>query len=322
MEHERIIKIKECLSRHANDGVTIKEIQQYLSQNGNVKSVSAVTIRRDIDRLVTLGNHIDVTREAHNTARYKMKNNGFTFNEIRFIVDSVCINKFLSDSQKQHLIKNFEGMCSDDQVRQLTSRICLNRYGTPPANLLDNLEKVHGIISENRKINFEYGKFNSKKQVVYYSKRRDLIPIKVMYFEDRFYLKCLNTETNQIRTYRIDRMKKIKAGEVAKCHPELPKYEGIVLDMFEPEYFESVKFRIKRFLLDDVIERFGKDISVQDDVENPEWVIFRVTIGINQSFYRWVMRHGSNIEIISPEKVRTAFREELKKIFDYYEKNL
>ena len=46
----------------------------------------------------------------------------------------------------------------------------------------------------------------------------------------------------------------------------------------------------------------------------------RVKIGINGSFYRWVMKYGSNIEIISPEKVRNGFIEELKKVSDIYKK--
>lgn len=322
MEHERIIYIYEYLSRRTNNekGVTIKDIQQYLSESGNMQNVSALTIRRDIERLQLSGNEIEIMTGAHNTAYYKMKNKGFTFNEIRFIVDSISINKFLSNGQKQRLIKKFEGICSEEEVRQLISRISLNGRGSPSLDLLENLEKVHQLISEKRKINFEYGKFDVNGNINYYSKRREMIPGKVVYFDERFYLKCINEETLKLRVYRIDRMRKITAGDKTKVKVQISKPDGVVLDMFEPEYFEFVTFRVKRFLLDDMLENFGNYASVRNDDENPDCVIVRVKIGISQSFYRWVMKYGSNIEIVSPKSVRSKFCEEIKKVSEIYEK--
>lgn len=85
-----------------------------------------VTIRRDLDRLTAMGNNIQKENREHNTAYYALIGKGFSFNEIRFIVDSITINKFMTTSQKQTLIKKFEGMCSDTELRQLISRIVLN----------------------------------------------------------------------------------------------------------------------------------------------------------------------------------------------------
>lgn len=322
MEHERIIKIYEYLCRYTDEtkSVTIKEIQDYLSDSGNMQNVSAVTIRRDLDRLSAMGNDIRKENGAHNTAVYSLVNKGFTFNEIRFIVDSVSINKYLSPSQKQKMIKKFEGMCSESEVRQLISRISLNGRNLPNLDLLENLEIVHKIISECRKINFEYGKSNTKGNIEYYRKERDMIPVKAIYFDERFYLKCVNAQTQQIRTYRIDRMKNIAAGDKVRQIPKLPKYDGVVLDMFEPEYFEYVKLRVKRFLLDDMMEKFGEYASIQDAPDDPENVIIRAKIGISDSFCRWVMRYGSNIEIISPDNIRSKFQEELQKVLEKYQK--
>jgi len=318
MNHERIIKIQEYLNRYAtgDKAVTIKEIQEYLYESG-LENVSVLTIRRDIERLINMGENIEVTRGSHNTSFYRLKSKGFTFNEIRFIVDSISINKFLSNSQKQRLIKKFEGLCSADRVHQLISRISLNGREISSMNLLENLDKVHRIISERCKINFEYGKFDTNLNVNYYSKKRKMIPCKVIYFDDRFYLKCIDEETDKVRTYRIDRMRYITAGEKNKTKAILPKYDGVVLDMFEPEYFEYVTIRVKRFLLDDMLEQFGKYISVRED-ESTENVIIRVNVGISSGFYRWAMRYGENLEIVSPTEIREKFKEKLKKVSDIY----
>lgn len=321
MEHERILSILDYLTRYTNHEktVTIKDIQAYLAQNGNLRSVSALTVRRDIDRLIISGYDIEVSYGAHNTAHYKMQNKGFTFNEIRFLVDSVCINRFLSNMQKQRLIKKFESLCSESEVRQLISRISLNEQGAPSLNLLENLDRVHHIISEKRKINFEYGKYDVDKNIHYYSKRRELIPCKVVYFNERFYLKCISEETRALRTYRIDRMRRIAAGEKTRVNAVLPKPEGVLLDMFEPERYEHITLRVKRFLLDDMLEQLGKNCPVNQDEAHPDCVVLCAKIGISQSFYRWVMRYGENIELLSPQSVRDAFAEKLKHICKFYD---
>lgn len=321
MECERIIHILNYLRRNTDEKreVTIKEIRSALEGRTNLNRVSDLTIRRDLDRLSSMGYDIRTRSGAHNTTYYRLLDKEFTFNEIRFLVDSISINKFLSLQQKQNLIKKFEGMCSEAEVRQLISRIALNSRGEPSLDLLANLEKIHEIISENQKIDFEYGKFDEQKNMIYYKKKRDMIPVKVLFFEERFYLKCMNTETSEIRTYRVDRMKDIIGGEKTKLRPELPKYDGIVLDMFEPDYFESVRLRVKRFLWDDMLEQFGDMASARNDDDNA-YVIVKVKIGINDSFYRWVMKYGSNIEILAPQKIRENFQQKLGEVFEIYRK--
>lgn len=318
MDHERIIYILEYLKRSGDRGVTVKDIQRHLENSANIQNVSALTIRRDIERIEQSGNEIEITNGPHNTACYRLKSKGFTFNEIRFIVDSVSINKFLSDSQKHRLIRKFEGMCSENEVRQLISRISLNGQGSPSLNLLDNLDKVHRIISEKRKINFEYGKYDIHRNINYYSKRREMIPCRVVYFSERFYLMCIDEETLGRRTYRIDRMRRISAGEKTRIKPIIPKYDGVVVDMFEPDSFELVTLRVKRFLLDDMLEQFGRYGSPRDDTDNPDSVILNVRMGISSGFYRWLMRYGEDIEVLSPKSVRDEFAEKLKRVCGLY----
>ena len=94
----RILYVLDYLSHNtdAEKGATLKEIQAYLLNQTNLGAVSVLSIKRDIERLDTMGYTVGVRKGAHNTAYYYMKERGFTFNEIRFLVDSVSINKFLN----------------------------------------------------------------------------------------------------------------------------------------------------------------------------------------------------------------------------------
>ena len=232
MDHERIIHILNYLTRATDEehGVTISNIRDHLANSAGMYDVSVQTVRRDIERLETNG--------AHNTVYYHLTNKSFTMGELRFLVDSVSINKYLSTRQKQELIKKFESMCSEAEIRQLISRIELNEAGRVPRDLLGNLDTIHKLISEKRRINFSYGKFDTHQQVTYYDKRRNMLPVKVIYMNERFYLRCFNEETGQLRTYRIDRMKIIKGGEVGSVKPPTEeKPQGFVVNVFPPERF-------------------------------------------------------------------------------------
>ena len=321
MDQERIIYILDYLSRYTDEkkAVSIKEIQEHLANVCNLTRVNDVTIRRDLDRLTNAGNHIVKYNREHNTAYYALIDKGFSFNEIRFIVDSISINKFLTSKQKRQLIKKFEGMCSDAEIRQLISRITLNEKCSPSLDLLNNLDLIHRLIAEKRKINFEYGKYDTDKKIKYYHKKRELIPVKVVFFNNRFYLKCYNEETVAWRTYRIDRMKNIESGEVSRCLlPKEEKCDGFVIDMFEPEYYENVTLRIKRVLLDDMMEHFGEYASVFRYSDDGNSVNISVRVGINQRFYLWVMKYGDGIELLSPPKVRSDFLAEVRKMLGAY----
>ncbi len=321
MEHERIICVLEYLSRYSDENtyVSIKQIQDYVSRVGNLSMPAEVTIRRDIDRLTNMGNNIVKKNCDHNKAFYALIDKGFSFNEIRFIVDSISINKFLTSKQKRQLIKKFEGMCSDAEIRQLISRITLNEKCSPSLDLLNNLDLIHRLIAEKRKINFEYGKYDTDKKIKYYHKKRELIPVKVVFFNNRFYLRCYNEETKAWRTYRIDRMKNIESGEVSRCFlPKEEKCDGFVIDLFEPEYYENVTLRVKRVLLDDMMEHFGEYASVSRYSDDGNSVNISVRVGINQRFYLWVMKYGDGIELLSPPKVRSEFLSEVRKMLGAY----
>ena len=186
-------------------------------------------------------------------------------------------------------------------------------------NLLENLDRVHSIISERRKINFEYGKYETDRQVKYYKKRRDLIPCKVIYYNERFYLRCMNAETGAARTYRIDRMRNITPAESFSRLPALPKYDGAVLDVFEPESTETVTLRVRRFLLDDMLEQFGKYASYTEKV-GEEWVQIRARICISQGFFRWLMKYGTDVELIAPDPLRASLAEKLAEVLRFYAK--
>lgn len=90
------------------------------------------------------------------------------------------------------------------------------------------------------------------------------------------------------------------------------------MDVFPPERFETVTFKVKRYLLDEMLEQLGDTVSSRDDFDDADHAIVRATCGINKQFYLWVMRYGDAIEITAPAENRKGFADELKKVSEMY----
>lgn len=155
--------------------------------------------------------------------------------------------------------------------------------------------------------------------MIYYQKKRALIPCEVVYSHERFYLKCFSEETQARRVYRIDRMKGIEVGEKSTLRPKLPKPKGAVIDIYEPEHYAVIRLRVKCALLDDMLEQLGRYAAVRPDSTDSDTVIIRASIGISFDFYHWVLKYGSDVEILSPEDVRQTFIEKLTRIIQQYQ---
>lgn len=321
MDAERILGELICLLRKTDNEhyVTVNEIQDFIEDNFELRNVSCITIRRDIERLTNMGENIVVKAKRHNRYYYSLKRRAFSLNEVRFIIDSISINKFLTYKQKTELIHKFEFFCSDGDVHKLLSRVVVNDVSRPRLDLLENLDIIHTLISEKRRINFEYGKFDTDKQMKYYQKKRKVLPVQVEYFKEHFYLRCFDEIENNWRTYRVDRMCNITRGEIDSTIVHMPeKHKGFVADIYEPDFFTVVKLRVKKYLLDGMVEYFGDYATVCPDNENNDSVIMNVSVGINRHFYLWLLHYGNGVEVLSPENIRKAIADEIKSIYDMY----
>ncbi len=135
----------------------------------------------------------------------------------------------------------------------------------------------------------------------------------MVYTSERFYLKAVSEDTGEVRNYRIDRMRKILPGEKIAHLPKLPKPEGFSADIFVPEVYEDVQLRVRRVLLDDMIEQLGNYAHVRLDEKDPEHcILVRARMGISYGLYRWIMKYGASMEVLAPESLRKEVAQRIR----------
>jgi hypothetical protein len=80
---------------------------------------------------------------------------------------------------------------------------------------------------------------------------------------------------------------------------DLPKHMAEHVYMFAGPS-QPVTFRMKKYLLDDVIDWFGTDLSFSD--EDEEAVTARVRVNL-QAMRRWAVQYSPHVRVLFPENL-------------------
>ena len=85
----------------------------------------------------------------------------------------------------------------------------------------------------------------------------------------------------------------------------LPKHMAEHVYMFRGE---SVPIRIltRAFMMDDLIDWFGKDFSILSQKEDE--IIVRISCN-EDSFFYWAMQYGTSVEVLAPASLRNRLAE-------------
>ena len=96
---------------------------------------------------------------------------------------------------------------------------------------------------------------------------------------------------------------------------DMSAYTKTVFGMFGGEE-QKVKLRFSNHLVGAVLDRFGRDsIIIKDGDEH-----FTVTVNVvvSPQFFGWVFGFGKDVEILSPEDVRTEMKKQAEEICKNY----
>lgn len=79
---------------------------------------------------------------------------------------------------------------------------------------------------------------------------------------------------------------------------------------------ESVKVQFDNSLVNVVIDRFGKNINIEE-VDGNSFTV-SVKVAVSSTFYAWVFQFGDKVKILSPESVVKEYKDNLNKIIERY----
>ena len=331
-----VMNILEILKKHsdAEHPLNQKDIMDLL-QSEYEMTVDRKAVKRNLMNLLDCGYNLEyketarINKKGEQEALYSdwYLERDFTDAELRLLIDSLLFSKHIPYSQCKELIEKLEGLSNKyfkakvKHIRNLPEKMPNNKQ------IFYNIEVLDEAISKGKKVEFRYNDFETDKKlhprVSSNGEPRKYVvnPYQMAATNGRYYLIANYDKYDNISHYRVDKISDIKILDgPAKKQRELsesinlPKHMAEHIYMFSGES-ERVTMRVDKFLVNDVIDWFGKDVSFYDETEDE--VTASVVVNLKAMRY-WAMQYANHVEVLNPQKLREQIKEDLVKAVGKY----
>ncbi|MDD6743680.1 MAG: WYL domain-containing protein [Roseburia porci] len=302
--------------------ITMPEIIDALGTYG--VTADRKSIYADLRDLEILG--IDVEGEpVGNRYHYHVVDRPFELPELKLLVDAIQSSKFITEKKSNALIRKLEKFVSRYDAQKLQRQVYVSgRIKTMNESIYYTVDAIHNAISMNKKIRFQYYQWNVQKEMelrhngAWYC----ISPWGLSWEGENYYLVGFDQGAGKIKHYRVDKMLHIRIMEEAREGKEhfqrldMADYTRKSFGMFGGKE-QNVRLLVDNELAGVMIDRFGKDVMMIPSGEDHFTV--NVDVRVSRQFLGWVFSLGEQVEILSPEEVRSAMKEEIQKHMRQYQ---
>ncbi len=309
----KLYYVIEILKKYTDEAhtITIAGVIERLAELG-IKA-ERKSIYRDFEAMEELGYEII---QLHNKQfSYYLANREFETAELRMLVDAVQSSRFITKKKSNELIRKLEGLTTVYNAQVLDSQVFVtNRIKASNESIYYNVDRIHSAIQENSKISFTYFDWDVNKRKVFRrdGERYNVSPWMLIWDNENYYLIAYESETKQIKHYRVDRMMSIeitearREGRRAFSDVDVAEYSKKFFGMYNGDIV-SVELSCAREMTNAVVDKFGADVKMEPAPDGESFRV-RAEVAVSPVFLSWVFMFGGQIKIISPESVA----EELK----------
>lgn len=252
---------------------------------------------------------------------YYLAGREFELPELKLLVDAVQSSRFITTKKSRELIKKLESKAGKYDAGKLQRQVYVaGRIKTENESIYYNIDTIHRGIQENKQISFLYLDWNLKKKMVPRANgQRTVSPWALIWREENYYLAAYDAQDGIMKHYRVDKMGQVQVSEQARegleqfSQMDLAVYTNQTFGMYGGED-ETVTLEFPNRLVGVVLDRFGKDADIRPVTE--ETFRIRARVAVSGQFFGWLAGIGRDAVIVSPEAVKTQYREWLQNILE------
>ncbi|MCI5516307.1 MAG: WYL domain-containing protein [Roseburia sp.] len=302
--------------------ITMPEIIDALGTYG--VTADRKSIYADLRDLEILGINVE-GEPVGNRYHYHVVDRPFELPELKLLVDAIQSSKFITEKKSNALIRKLEKFVSRYDAQKLQRQVYVSgRIKTMNESIYYTVDAIHNAISMNKKIRFQYYQWNVQKEMelrhngAWYC----ISPWGLSWEGENYYLVGFDQGAGKIKHYRVDKMLHIRIMEEAREGKEhfqrldMADYTRKSFGMFGGKE-QNVRLLVDNELAGVMIDRFGKDVMMIPSGEDHFTV--NVDVRVSRQFLGWVFSLGEQVEILSPEEVRSAMKEEIQKHMRQYQ---
>lgn len=298
--------------------ITMSQIIGELEKYGI--SAARKALYEDIEALRLFGLDIAAVKGRH--SGYYVDKREFELPELKLLADAVTSSRFLTERKSKQLLKKIESLASVHEGKQIQRQVFVaDRVKAVNEKIYQNVDTIHRAVAEQKQITFRYFDYGIDKKKKYREGMRVCSPYALTWNDERYYLVAYYEKYGGMANFRVDRMEAVAiVNEPAHVMPEdfrLSEYLNSTFSMFSGET-QEVKLRFENSLVNAVVDRFGKEVSLIPD--GSEHFTVRVRVKTEQPFFGWLFQFGTKAQIAAPQELRDKYIQKLKEALESVEK--
>lgn len=331
-QKQKLLYLQKILLEKTDEknGLTISELIEELNQYDI--SAERKSIYDDLRTLENFG--LDICSEKTKTVKYYIGSRDFQISELKLLVDAIQSSKFITQKKSIELIKKLESLASVNEAKLMQRQVYVsNRVKAGNETIYYNVDRLHEAINNDSMIEFDYynwtlnlGSVEKIKLIKRKNGKKYIVsPWGLCWDDENYYLIAYNSEYQEIRHYRVDKMQSIQVLDKKREGKEVFKkfdigsYTKSTFSMFSGE-FKNITLSVHKDLIGVMVDRFGKNIFITPDKENEEFFLMDINVNLSQQFYGWLFALGDKVKLVSPNNAVEEFENQLLKVQKLYQK--
>lgn len=248
--NNRLLKLKEILFNETDDvhSLDIDELIHKLESFSEDK-YDKRTIKSDMESLDDADFEIQTATGKYGKIFYSHQARLFETYQLRLIIDAILSARFITTNEKQNLIAKVKQLTSKHIAKTFPGPVMFSQSSNDDYELVKyNIDQVHRAISDKKVLTYRYGRYNVDKQFVY-GRDGDLYyvePYALIWQNDNYYLIGRFQENDEMRHYRLDRIRDISISEESFVKKEFHLQEYVNQSFM---MFAGKQIRIKFVLI-------------------------------------------------------------------------
>ena len=317
----RILYLYQLLLSQSDEDhpLTTKQITDKMQELHGIH-MHRTTVPSDMELLKAAG--FEIMAERKQAWNYYLADRTFSLPEIKLLIDAVQSSKFITEKKSKELIEKLISLTSETNADKLKRTVRITgRAKSDNEKGYYIVDAINDAMNAGVKISFYYFDYDGKKHQVLKNDGKPYVvsPYDLIWDGDFYYLVGYCDNREEIRVFRVDRIKKQPKllTEVIAAQPKdysVTRYTQEVFRMFDTQEIVEVTLRCENCVMKSIIDRFGSTIRTKTIDKDRFQVKVKVCAG--PTFYRWVFGFNGHIKIVDPADTVQTYREMFQKALE------
>lgn len=310
-----LLRIMQILNEHsdAQHPLLQEEIADYLLKDYGI-DIERKAIGRNLTLLRYAGLDIVSTRKGSFLGKRLLDSS-----ELSLVIDAINSSSRISAEKSREIVA---------RLRSLSSRYFRRCESVYPVNgtqqydsLLSDIELIDGMIDSGYQISFDYMKYGADKRL-HRTAVYTVSPYRIVAEGKLYYLAAYCERYKRLCHFRIDKISNIKQSTlkaVPKNGLSDSELNAIPFESIFSEEPEAISLRAEEWLIDEIIERFGKNVKIEASGKGDCTVSM---LSRPSAVLQLALQHADSIEILQPLYLRERMKQTLLEALKSYSEGL